>query len=146
MSKDMQVKKILVPIDGSEASLRTAKYALMLANQLNAPIVLLHVISIPQFPRYFKSVDQYYKVARIEAESWFDVIKNLPESKNLKITTKIITGAISVVESIIEYARNEDVRLIIIGTRGRSRFTRLLLGSVASGVVTHADCPVLLVK
>jgi nucleotide-binding universal stress UspA family protein len=146
MSKETKVNKILLPIDGSEASFKTAKYATVLASQLNTSVVLLHVVSIPQFPRYFKSVNEYYEKAKREAESWFDVIKNLRESKNLEIKTKIITGAISVVESIVGYSERENVDLIIIGTRGRSKFTKLLLGSVANGVVTHARCPVLVVK
>jgi nucleotide-binding universal stress UspA family protein len=141
-----KVNKILLPIDGSEASFKTARYAITLASRINASIVILHVISIPQFPRYFRSIDEYYKKARREAGNWFDMIKNFPQSKSLEIKTRVIAGAISVVESIVEYADSENVDLIIIGTRGRSRFTKLLLGSVASGVVTHAKCPVLVVK
>jgi nucleotide-binding universal stress UspA family protein len=141
-----KVNKILLPIDGSEASFKTARYAITLASRINASIVILHVISIPQFPRYFRSIDEYYKKARKEAGNWFDMIKNFPQSKSLEIKTRVIAGAISVVESIVEYADSENVDLIIIGTRGRSRFTKLLLGSVASGVVTHAKCPVLVVK
>jgi len=141
-----KVNKILLPMDGSEASFKTARYAIALASRINASIVILHVISIPQFPRYLRSIDEYYKNARKEAENWFDMIKNFPQSKSLEIKTRVIAGVISVVESIVEYADNENVDLIIIGTRGRSRFTKLLLGSVASGVVTHAKCPVLVVK
>lgn len=44
------------------------------------------------------------------------------------------------------YAEKENVDLIVVGTRGRSGFKRLLLGSIASGVVTYAHCPVLVVK
>lgn len=147
MSRELQVnRKILLPIDGSETSFKTAKYAVTIARELNASIVLLHVISIPQFPRYFRSVKEYYEEARKEAGGWFDVITNLRESKNLQITTKIIINAISVVESIVDYAEKENVDITIIGTRGRSKFAKLLLGSVTNGVVTYAKCPVLVVK
>jgi nucleotide-binding universal stress UspA family protein len=47
---------------------------------------------------------------------------------------------------IIQYADQENIDLIVIGTRGRSGVKKLLLGSTASGVVTYADCPVLVTK
>jgi nucleotide-binding universal stress UspA family protein len=46
----------------------------------------------------------------------------------------------------VDYAEKEHIDLIVIGTRGRTGITRMLLGSVASGVVTYAHCPVLVVK
>jgi nucleotide-binding universal stress UspA family protein len=52
----------------------------------------------------------------------------------------------SVEGAIVNYAERENVDLIVIGTRGRSGITRMLLGSVASEVVTYAHCPVMVVK
>jgi len=51
-----------------------------------------------------------------------------------------------VVGSILEYAENEKIDLIVVGTRGRSGIKQLLIGSVAEGVVTYAHCAVLVVK
>jgi nucleotide-binding universal stress UspA family protein len=48
--------------------------------------------------------------------------------------------------TILDYAENEDKDLNVIGSRGRSRFKKLLLGSVASAVVRYATCPVLVIK
>lgn len=48
--------------------------------------------------------------------------------------------------TIVDYAERESVKLIVIGTRGRTGFKRLLLGSVALGVVTYSHCPVMVVK
>jgi nucleotide-binding universal stress UspA family protein len=48
--------------------------------------------------------------------------------------------------AIVNYAEDTDTDLIVVGTRGRSGFKRLLLGSVASDVVTYAHCPILVVK
>jgi nucleotide-binding universal stress UspA family protein len=48
--------------------------------------------------------------------------------------------------AIVSYADKENIDLIVIGTRGRSGFSKKLLGSVALGVVTHASCPVIVVK
>jgi nucleotide-binding universal stress UspA family protein len=58
----------------------------------------------------------------------------------------VIDSPLSVVAAIVNYADREKADLIVIGTRGRSGVSRMLLGSVASGVVTYAPCPVLVVK
>ena len=53
---------------------------------------------------------------------------------------------INIAGGIVDYAEENDINLIVIGTRGRSGFKKLLLGSVASHVVTYAHCPILVVK
>jgi nucleotide-binding universal stress UspA family protein len=60
--------------------------------------------------------------------------------------TETFSGVESIIESIIDYAANKDIDLIVIGTRGKTGLKRLIMGSVASGVVQHAHCPVLLVR
>ncbi len=49
-------------------------------------------------------------------------------------------------DSIVNYAESKKADLIVIGTKGRTGLKQLLLGSVASGVVTHASCPVLITR
>ena len=64
----------------------------------------------------------------------------------MKLRREIIVNPRSLVGTILDYAEHVGVDLIVMGTRGRSGFNRLLLGSTASGVVTYAHCPVLVVK
>jgi nucleotide-binding universal stress UspA family protein len=65
----------------------------------------------------------------------------------VKLKSEIIEDPISRVGSaIVDYAEGENVDLIIIGSRGRSGFKKMLLESVASDVVTYAYCPVMVVK
>jgi len=52
----------------------------------------------------------------------------------------------SVIESILDYATSKEIDLIVVGTKGRTGLKRLLMGSIANGIVQHAQCPVLLVK
>jgi len=141
-----EIRRILVPIDGSETSFNTAKHALSLAKEKNASITLLYVSDIPPLPLHAEHLEKYYEEVRQEADEWFKTIKNFPEGNSVDIKTKVITGAMSVVGSIVKFAEDQDMDLIVIGTRGRSKFTKLLLGSVASGVTAHAHCPVLLVR
>jgi nucleotide-binding universal stress UspA family protein len=53
---------------------------------------------------------------------------------------------VNLVGAIVEYAELENIDLLVIGSRGLTGFKKLLVGSVASGVVTYAHCPVLVVK
>jgi nucleotide-binding universal stress UspA family protein len=65
----------------------------------------------------------------------------------VKLKSEIIEDPISRVGSaIVDYAERENVDLIVIGSRGRRGFKKMLLGSVASYVVTYAYCPVMVVK
>jgi nucleotide-binding universal stress UspA family protein len=58
----------------------------------------------------------------------------------------MLASPTSVVPAIVDYAEKNKVDLIVTGTKGRSGFTKLLLGSVASGIVTYASCPIMVVK
>jgi nucleotide-binding universal stress UspA family protein len=62
------------------------------------------------------------------------------------VRTDIFTDVESITGAIIDYASDKSIDLVIIGTKGRTGLKRLLLGSVAQGVVQHAHCPVLLVR
>ena len=94
--------------------------------------------------------------AKKEAQQWFNKIKEKIDNNdnsyaetnnnNIQLQTEVIVTATSIISTIIEYAKNKDVDLIVTGTRGRSQFKNLLLGSVASGVIIHAACPVMTVK
>ena len=62
-----------------------------------------------------------------------------------KIETYIIISQ-STVKSILDFAEEKNVNLIVVGTRGHSGIKKLLLGSTASGIVTYSSCPVIVVK
>ncbi len=89
-----------------------------------------------------QSLDRYKQ----EFQPWFDKIKEKAEHNKIQLKTDIVVTPVSVVGSMIDYAEKERADLIVIGTRGRSGFKKMLLGSVASGVVKYSHCPVLVVK
>jgi nucleotide-binding universal stress UspA family protein len=62
------------------------------------------------------------------------------------VKADVIIATTSIVKEIVEYAENCKIDMIVIGSRGMTGFKKLLLGSVASGVVTYSHCPVLVVK
>jgi nucleotide-binding universal stress UspA family protein len=140
----VQIRKILVPIDDSGFSLNAAQYATKFAKEENAQLICIHVIaSIP----YWYAPPEYREDVKKKVESWFNIVKDIAKTEGIaKVKTEIFMDANSVIGSIIDYATNENVDLIVIGTRGRTGLKRFLLGSVADGVVQHAHCPVLLVR
>jgi nucleotide-binding universal stress UspA family protein len=145
--KERKISKILVGVDGSEESLDAVDYAVDVALKYDAEVIALNVILSymtifgPAVPRYMGELKQ-------EAQSYLDKVKEKTKTignNRLQLRTEIIESA-SPVSGIVDFAEKEKADLIIVGTRGRSAFTKLLLGSVASGVVTYAHCPVMVVK
>jgi nucleotide-binding universal stress UspA family protein len=67
-------------------------------------------------------------------------IKDVLETQKKDVVDKIIISASSIVGEIVGFADKEKIDLIILGTRGRTGFKKLLLGTVAEGVVTHSSC------
>ena len=68
------------------------------------------------------------------------------EDSNIKISSRVILTGIAVYGEVIQYAQEESIDLIVIGTRGKSGIKKLSLASTASGIVTYANCPVLVTK
>ena len=68
------------------------------------------------------------------------------DENSVKLKTEFIVDPTSIVGAIVDYAERENIDLIVVGSRGLSGFKKLLLGSIASGVVTYAHCPVMVVK
>jgi nucleotide-binding universal stress UspA family protein len=158
-----QFSKILVAIDGSDQSMDAANYAIEMAKKEKNDIQLIAIhVLVSQIGYAYASSDIYtlntsssirelLESIKKETEKWFDKIKEkaasyLEEKNEIQLKTEVITTDTSIVGAIVEYAKHENIDLIVIGTRGRSGFKKLLLGSVASGVVTYATCPVMVVK
>ena len=142
--------KILIAIDGSEPSMNAADYAIEMAKKDNAKLIALTVAHILSSSYGLATLPDELKQAKekemLESKQWFDKFNQNAKQNNIQLKTELIDTQMSVEGAIVEYAESEGVDLIIIGTRGRSGFKKMLLGSVASGVVTYATCPVMVVK
>jgi nucleotide-binding universal stress UspA family protein len=147
---------IVVAIDGSEPSFDAADYAISFAELYNSQLTALYVVSV-RVPNDFdsdmpddKMPDQIKKImneAKIESEPWFNRIRSEIDNESLiNFRTKITVSSVKVSGVIVNFSEDAKADLIVIGTRGRSGFKRLLLGSVASDTVMYAHCPVLVVK
>jgi nucleotide-binding universal stress UspA family protein len=152
LSDDTKFKNILVPLDGSQYSLKALEYAYLMAKGFNAKLTSLYVI--PSSIRYNSllnkenaeinsSFKQIIQVSYIEAQKW---LKGITQKRDIEIVTEVIIAEESIVSEIIEFAERKKIDLIIMGTMGRTGFKKILLGSVASAVVTYSHCPVLVIR
>ena len=146
---------MLVCIDGSESSMKAADYAVILAKQSGAQLIALNVIVSQLGYEYStgafglitpNAINEMLEKSKQEAQKWFDEIGKNAGANGIKFKTEVVASPTSTVPAIVDYAVNNKVDLIVVGTRGRSGFTKLLLGSVALGVVTYASCPVMVIK
>jgi nucleotide-binding universal stress UspA family protein len=156
------IRKILLPIDGSVTSMKAARYGISLATKFKSDLIGLTVIDLTSLPYGYVLIqagtrsqeEEVLEEKRREAKKWLeeversmlDVLKETEDKKG-KFRSEILEDPFSKVENaIIEYAENENVDLIVMGSRGRSRLRRALLGSVASALLLYARCPVLIVR
>ena len=163
-----EFSKILIAVDGSQSCMNAADRAIAIAkkerNSSNPQQLFALYVVFSRVGFAYSSagvfgsgglatpsaIREILKGAKIEAQQWFDKIKEkfniYNNNSNIQLQTEVVVTATSIVAAIVEYAKNKDVDLIVIGTRGRSGFKKLSLGSVASGVITNAACPVMVVK
>jgi nucleotide-binding universal stress UspA family protein len=145
--------RVLVPVDGSDASGKALWTANEIAVRLGAELEFVHII--PDVP--LTMADPVGVGGLVyDYEGWAEALEQEGERviANAKATataqkvhaSKLRASGRRIAEVIVQAARTGGADLIVMGTHGRGGFDRLLLGSVAEGVAHHADVPVLLVR
>lgn len=146
------MKKILVPTDFSDCARAAYEYAVMMAEELDASLELLHVWSLPTLATtgdvLIAVPDQPYQTATdwVEREAG-EALEQFAASVrhgNVPVKTSLTSGRAE--ETIVAAAKEGGFEMIVMGTHGRSGMSHLLLGSVAERVVRLAPCPVVTVK
>jgi nucleotide-binding universal stress UspA family protein len=143
-------QRILVPIDGSDTAERALLEAIKLADG-KAQLRLLHVVEevYPLDAEGYAFIDYaaLRDVARSSGERLLAKAGETASQAGAAVETSLLEAEGERVASVIDTdARNWPADLIVIGSHGRSGFSRLLFGSVAEGVVRGASVPVLLVR
>ena len=141
----MNLKKILVPLDGSNNSLRGLDHAIGLAKLSGASIVGAHISYVPgnlAYPRQGFINQTLVK----EAKRYLNTAKKRCAENGIDFTSKILAGTPS--HGIIKFGQEvrNGINLIVMGTRGLSSAKESFLGSVSNHVVHKSKVPVLLVK
>ncbi len=152
--------KILVPLDGSEHSLRALEIAVQIAKKFGGKITLIHVYSVsvgpvimpepttltpPMIPVMTPAeVSKTVEATRKAGTSILTDGEQKVKAERVQVETMLKEG--HTVQEIVRTAKEGKFDLIVIGGRGISKIRELLLGSVTDGVIHHAHCPVLVIK
>jgi nucleotide-binding universal stress UspA family protein len=142
--------KILLAIHESRIFIdAAANYAIKIAQDYDAQLVILHVIRT-DVSLHSVNLPSHVMEMRNQAEDHFNKIaEKIHEDSNkkniLRMKTEII-ASVRTADAIVSYAKDKHIELIIIGTRGISKLKSMLLGDVESDVVRYAHCPVLTVR
>ena len=142
--------KILHATDYSKASAPPLNEAVALAKQNGAELLILHVIdSVPPYVagEDIGGAELYMKLEETTKQDAETSMNKLKEKlRKLKVNAKRLLLRGTAPEQIVRTAKNRRANLIVIGTHGRTGLSKLLMGSVASQVVSTAHCPVLTVR
>jgi nucleotide-binding universal stress UspA family protein len=157
-NRDILARRIIVPVDGSPGSEKALDYAIRLAKAYGAQMQIIHAIRHIELTKTIMrrsfsskaafSTDELYEDLKREAYRWIDEYERKAKSAGVtSVTTKILVEVgKSEVQMIAEHADAVKADMIVMGSRGLGTFKRLVLGSIANGVVSHALCPVLVVR
>ncbi len=137
-------RKILFAHNATPAAERALIYLEHLARQEEAEVVVLHVYqSLERYSATAGYTDLVEQLETVAHEVVSDTVEYL-QNAGVSAVGAVATGS-STARVIVEMARDEEVSLIVLGTRGPTQVSDLLLGDVSTEVLRHAPCPVFLV-
>ena len=145
--------KILVPLDSSKFSKKSLQVAIEVGKKFNSSLTLIHIIEASE---KYKRSGITGKIRKKEVhtpskeeipEKFFKLLelsKTLATMEGLSVNTVFKKG--NIVEEILQTVKTGKFDLVIMGARGQGTIRKLFLGSVSSGVIEKAVCPVLVTR
>lgn len=146
IGKQKALQKLLIPVDGSPASIHAVDYAIRHADEA----ISVHLINVQppilsgEINYYVMSISAVLAARYIAGENALKAAKALLDSKRIEYTTEIVFG--SPAKAIVRCAAAQKCTKIVMGTRGRSFLGNIISRSVSNRVVRFAHIPVTLVK
>ena len=138
-----EVKKILVPLDGSQNSFRGLDKAIYFARQCGATLTGLYVSQKPS--RYgFDNIEDLDSSKRKQIDAFLEKAKDTAGKNGVDLDMEIIHG--STKKDILDFANRWNYHLIVIGSKGAGSSDESYLGSVANHILHTSKIPVLVVK
>ncbi len=151
-------EKILVPLDGSEQSLKALDLAFEIAAKFGSKLTLIHAYSVASMTGFLpepsamigvpvmstSDISKLAESAREAGRKILDDGRKRVKASDIEVHTLLEEG--HPVQEIIRASEEGKFELIVMGARGLSRIRELLLGGVSDAIMHHAVCPVLIVK
>lgn len=144
----MSFEKILVPYDASSYANHAFDDALKIAEKFGSKITVLTVLGTKVEHSTGISLERAIEIQDSKEDAATKIMKDLEalaKDKGVEFSFSVIYEP-SPYKGIVNFSNSNSVDLIVIGSHGRGGIKKTLLGSVASGVVEHANCPVLIIK
>jgi nucleotide-binding universal stress UspA family protein len=140
------IKKILIPTDGSDYSIRAAELGISVAKMLGAQVMIVYVIDTVVLDQIAKVTERenIERELKRDGERYINYVLSLANQKGVKAASLLAKGR--PFEQVVHLAKGLGMDLIVMGTYGRRGAERILIGSVAERVIEYATCPVLVVK
>ncbi len=138
----MEIKKIVVPLDGSALAETSIPAAVQIAKDQRATVVLVQAVEAHWLAGE-PITDAQVRVVR-DAEEYLGMTANRVRADGITVQTSVWYGAPAV--SIIDAAKAQGAGLIVMTSHGRSGLSRLILGSVAEAVLRGTTTPILLLR
>ncbi len=129
---------ILVPTDGSDGTRRSITHGLAIADRFDSTVHALSIV--PEGPLGTLQTDEAIPAAERAVER----VESEAEREGVAAVTAVEQGVPH--ETILEYADEYDIDMIVMGTQGRTGLDRVLVGSVTERIVRMADVPVVTVR
>src|SRR5215470_9429847 len=143
------VKKILAAIDRSKYKEKIIAYAISLGKAWGAEVTAIHVIDpgrgVPG-GRIKEKEKQREEEAERPAQDLLSEDELQAKKEGINLRKEIVEESDTVEKTIIEYAKKNNIDVILIGTIGMSTAEEVFLGSVANSVIHHAHCPVFAIR
>ncbi len=145
----MRLRRILIATDGSKDSDLALQIALSIAKAVGASLTIANVVYMPPlaYGTWVPQLDKIYADLKNEGTRIVSEALELAKENGISdAATKVIENNRSPVWAITKLADEGKFDLIVVGTRGLGGFSKLVLGSVANGVVHYANCSVLITR
>ena len=144
----MLFQNILVPFDLSSPSTHAFKVALDIAQKYDSKITLITCVEKDTWHHKFYDARAYTQLLKKQskiAEKSMEKLEVMANKVGVNIRLQILQS-ISVVKDITTFAKSRKIDLIVMSSHGRTGLDKLIIGSVANGVIQRTRCPILLIK
>lgn len=138
--------RILVPTDGSDPALAATDHALTIGERFDATVHALYVVDIDGIAHEAPGLglDALRDALRSEGEAATATVAERAEERGIAVRQSVVEGVAE--DAVVDYADDEGIDLIVMGTHGRRGLDRYLVGSVTERVVRRTDVPTLVVR